>query len=76
MSRKGVFSASLAAWSTTLAPPWNTARLHRSPDLYPQPTRFDPARWLAPAPEHRASYLPFGTGVRNSRARSPMWSET
>lgn len=37
--------------------------LHRRPDLYPQPHRFDPARWLAPSPELRASYLPFGAGA-------------
>ena len=36
--------------------------LHRRPDQYSDPARFDPARWLAPAPEHRASYLPFGGG--------------
>ena len=37
--------------------------LHRRADQYPQPTRFDPARWLTPAPEHRTSYLPFGAGA-------------
>ena len=37
--------------------------LHRRPDLYPDPHRFDPARWLTPAPEHRAGYLPFGAGA-------------
>ena len=37
--------------------------LHRRADQYPQPTRFDPARWLTPAPEYRASYLPFGAGA-------------
>jgi cytochrome P450 len=37
--------------------------LHRRPDLFPDPHRFDPARWLTPAPEHRASYLPFGAGA-------------
>jgi cytochrome P450 len=37
--------------------------LHRRPDLYPDPTRFDPARWLTPVPGHRASYLPFGAGA-------------
>jgi cytochrome P450 len=37
--------------------------LHRRPDQYPGPTRFDPARWLTPAPDHRASYLPFGAGA-------------
>ena len=37
--------------------------LHRRADLYSQPTRFDPARWLTPTPEHRISYLPFGAGA-------------
>jgi len=37
--------------------------LHRRPGQYPHPTRFDPARWLAPTPEHRISYLPFGAGA-------------
>jgi len=37
--------------------------LHRRADQYPQPTRFDPARWLTPTPEHRISYLPFGAGA-------------
>ena len=37
--------------------------LHRLPDLFPDPHRFDPARWLTPAPEHRAAYLPFGAGA-------------
>ena len=37
--------------------------LHRRPDLYPHPARFDPARWLTPAPDHRASYLPFSAGA-------------
>ncbi len=37
--------------------------LHRRPDLFPEPDRFDPDRWLTPAPEHRAAYLPFGAGT-------------
>jgi pentalenene oxygenase len=37
--------------------------LHRRPDQYPDPTRFDPARWLTPTPGHRASYRPFGAGA-------------
>lgn len=40
--------------------------LHRNPDYYPEPDRFDPDRWL---PDRhgglqRDSYLPFGAGVR------------
>ena len=37
--------------------------LHRRPDVFPDPARFDPARWLTPGPEYRASYLPFGAGA-------------
>ena len=37
--------------------------LHRRPGQYPDPARFDPARWLTPVPEHRTSYLPFGAGA-------------
>jgi pentalenene oxygenase len=37
--------------------------LHRRADQFPDPTCFDPARWLTPAAEHRASYLPFGAGA-------------
>ncbi len=36
--------------------------LHRRPDAYPEPHRFDPGRWLAPA-AHRATFLPFGAGA-------------
>lgn len=39
---------------------------HRDPNVYPEPGRFDPARWLggAPADRPRFSYLPFGGGRR------------
>jgi pentalenene oxygenase len=37
--------------------------LHRRADQYPDPTCFDLTRWLTPAAEHRASYLPFGAGA-------------
>ena len=37
--------------------------LHRRPGLDPDARRFDPARWLTPAPELRTSYLPFGAGA-------------
>lgn len=40
--------------------------IHRRPDLYPDPNRFDPDRWL---PDHaaglpRGSFIPFGGGAR------------
>ncbi len=41
--------------------------LHRDPNLYPDPERFDPDRWLPGAAEARppCSYLPFGAGLRS-----------
>ncbi|HUN33133.1 MAG TPA: cytochrome P450 [Trebonia sp.] len=36
--------------------------LHRRADIFPQPHRFDPDRWLAPD-AHRGAFLPFGTGA-------------
>lgn len=37
--------------------------LHRRPDLYAEPDRFDPDRWLDAQPD-RAAYIPFGAGPR------------
>jgi pentalenene oxygenase len=39
--------------------------LHRLPGLYPDPDRFDPARWLAAdaTAANRGSFLPFGAGA-------------
>ncbi|MFI0740218.1 cytochrome P450 [Streptomyces sp. NPDC021100] len=41
--------------------------LHRRPDLFPEPERFDPDRWIAapgaPTPP-RTAFLPFGSGPR------------
>ncbi|MFE0042668.1 cytochrome P450 [Streptomyces albireticuli] len=40
--------------------------LHRRPDLYPDPDRFDPDRWAPdhPSPPRREAFLPFGGGAR------------
>lgn len=37
--------------------------LHRRADLYEEPDRFDPDRWLHAQPD-RATYIPFGAGAR------------
>ncbi|MFE9660963.1 cytochrome P450 [Streptomyces sp. NPDC005955] len=37
--------------------------IHRRPDVYPEPDRFDPDRWRDRRPD-RAAYLPFGSGAR------------
>jgi cytochrome P450 len=38
---------------------------HRDPGVYPDPSRFDPERWLPhAAPRPRYSFLPFGAGRR------------
>jgi enediyne biosynthesis protein E7 len=36
--------------------------LHRNPAAWPDPNRFDPARWLSGAPGRGHAYLPFGAG--------------
>ena len=37
---------------------------HHSPDLWPEPDRFDPARFIDPLPGgHRYAWIPFGAGA-------------
>jgi cytochrome P450 len=44
---------------------YSQAALHRDPDLYPDPLRFDPDRWNSEqAAALRASFIPFGMGQR------------
>src|SRR5205807_8397580 len=39
--------------------------IHRNPAVWPNPARFDPARFLSPAPgRHRYAWIPFGGGKR------------
>ncbi|MEV7422104.1 cytochrome P450 [Streptomyces sp. NPDC091212] len=51
---------SLKSGSTIVLSPY---LLHRRPDLYNEPDRFDPDRWLDGQPD-RATYIPFGAGAR------------
>jgi cytochrome P450 len=38
--------------------------IHREPQVFADPERFDPDRWLAMDPKAKRSYLPFGLGPR------------
>lgn len=38
--------------------------LHRSPDVFGDPERFDPDRWASPTRDMRDSFMPFGGGSR------------
>ncbi|MBN9739954.1 cytochrome P450 [Amycolatopsis sp. A1MSW2902] len=38
--------------------------IHRREDLYPDPERFDPDRWLHARATATAAYIPFGNGAR------------
>lgn len=53
----------IAAGTSVLTCPYLT---HRDPDLWPDPERFDPARFLPGGhrPHHPAAYQPFGVGAR------------
>jgi cytochrome P450 len=51
--------------------------LNRDPVLHRDPDRFDPGRWAAdytPA-EVRASFFPFGQGIRNCIGEGFAWTE-
>ncbi|MER7849879.1 cytochrome P450 [Kitasatospora sp. NPDC096077] len=44
---------------------WSPFALHREPDLYPDPERFDPDRWLPERPQPpKGAFIPFGSGKR------------
>ncbi|MCA0377449.1 MAG: cytochrome P450 [Gemmatimonadetes bacterium] len=48
---------------------------HRDPRWWPEPERFDPARWLAPDDRPRFAYFPFGGGTRVCVGEAFAWTE-
>ncbi|KAI4206164.1 MAG: hypothetical protein LQ348_001050 [Seirophora lacunosa] len=53
--------------------------LHENPDIFPEPQKFDPERWLATDPETRKrfeqSWWPFSKGSRNCIGLNLAWAE-
>jgi len=45
--------------------------LHRNPDVFPSPEKFDPSRWEAPTKAMRDSFMPFGGGSRGKFSLPP-----
>ncbi len=48
--------------------------LHRRPDLFPDPERFDPERWLR-GDTPQFAYVPFGGGARRCIGEEFAWTE-
>ncbi|MET9552167.1 cytochrome P450 [Streptomyces sp. NPDC006645] len=56
---------------------WSAYALHRDPDLYPDPLRFDPDRWLPERPQPpKGAFVPFGSGKRMCIGDAFAWTET
>jgi pentalenene oxygenase len=51
--------------------------LHRDPDRYPEPDRFDPDRWrtVRPGITEEAAYIPFGLGPKGCIGEPFAWQE-
>ncbi|TXL89517.1 cytochrome P450 [Streptomyces sp. IB2014 016-6] len=55
---------------------WSAYALHRDPDLYPDPLRFDPDRWLPERPQPpKGAFIPFGSGKRMCMGDAFAWTE-
>ncbi|KAF1929947.1 cytochrome P450 [Didymella exigua CBS 183.55] len=48
---------------------------HRNPDVFPDPDRFNPERWLHSTEAMEASLTPFGIGRRNCIGQNLAWEE-
>ncbi|WP_156935022.1 cytochrome P450 [Pseudonocardia spinosispora] len=49
--------------------------LHRRPELYPEPDRFDPDRWLPGASRPLGAFMPFGAGPHICVGETIAWQE-
>ena len=50
--------------------------VHRDPRWWPEPERFDPSRFLRPAPDRpRLAFFPFGGGTRQCVGEAFAWTE-
>lgn len=56
---------------------YSPASVHRNPDLYPDPLRFDPDRWLPDRAEDlpRYAFIPFSAGSHQCIGDSFAWTE-
>lgn len=62
------------AGDLVMVPPWV---VHRDPRWWPEPTRFDPDRWVrdAGSGRERSAFVPFGGGVRRCIGEGFAWTE-
>jgi cytochrome P450 len=49
--------------------------MHRDPRFFPNPTSFDPDRWLDPAARPKLAFIPFGAGPRACVGEGFAWME-
>ncbi|MEV7465362.1 cytochrome P450 [Streptomyces kronopolitis] len=55
---------------------WSPYTLHRDPELYLAPLRFDPDRWLPERPQPpKGAFIPFGSGKRKCLGDTFAWTE-
>ncbi|MFJ8752163.1 cytochrome P450 [Streptomyces sp. NPDC102441] len=55
---------------------WSPYTLHRDAELYPDPQRFDPDRWLPERPQPpKGAFIPFGSGKRQCMGDAFAWTE-
>ncbi|MFI6690785.1 cytochrome P450 [Streptomyces sp. NPDC050433] len=78
VTRKAISDVSLGEFSLPAGTDviWSAYALHRDPDLYPDPLRFDPDRWLPERPQPpKGAFIPFGSGKRMCMGDAFAWTE-